>query len=194
MTTAVGQGQAVGALEEEGEKQWDILKPKVIGDGNTTYLERVKLLLTPWFSILLHRIYRPDNQRELHDHPWTFFSFIFWGWYREDTPGGMRVCRWFNFKLAEGLHSIRWTSRHPVWTLVFTGPRRRKWGFWVPVPGVWACPRCPYTYGRATFNANSGELRTGEPYWPEACPNDWTELVPVLRFVPWDEYPKLNAA
>lgn len=27
--------------------------------------------------------------------------------------------------------AIRECSRRPVWTLVFTGPKRRTWGFWV---------------------------------------------------------------
>lgn len=133
MTAAVGQGQA---LEEPGEKSWDILKPKIIGDGKTAYLERVTIILTPWFSILFHRINRPDNQRELHDHPWSFFSIVLRGWYGENVPrpgGGQQYKkrRWWNFKRAESRHSIRFVSRKPVVTLVFTGPRRRKWGFWV---------------------------------------------------------------
>lgn len=140
------------------------MSPRWIGDG---YLHRFQILMTPWFSIFFHRIYRADNQRDLHDHPWNFFSIILRGWYgenvpREDSRGQEYVKRrWFNFKVAEDRHSIRTVSRVPVWSLVFTGRRRRTWGFWV---------------------------RDTVPWGPCGLP------MPVERFVPWDQYEKLNDA
>lgn len=112
------------------QADWGFWVRRLIGDGKTTYIDRLTILLTPWFSIKLHRIYRPDQQRELHDHPWTFLSIVLWGHYLEDTPHGPRRCWWWNWKRAEDSHSIRETSRTPVWTLLFTGPRRRIWGFY----------------------------------------------------------------
>ncbi len=156
------EGDEVSQQNVEQARRWGILHRMLIGDGVSTYIDRLTLITTPWFSVKLHRIYRPDQQRELHDHPWSFFSVILRGWYEENIPCPIDVCqgpevahivsrcvRWWNWKPAEGRHSIRHVSRTPVWTLVFTGPRRRIWGFWV----------------------DGG-----------------------TRFVPWNEYEKLNEA
>jgi len=125
------------------ERRWGFWNRRDITDGKTVYMRRISLVTTPWFSIKLHRIYRPDGQRELHDHPWSFFSIVLRGWYEEDVPHRCnygdcffelcptrRKVRWWNWKRAEDRHSIRFVSRTPVWTLVFCAPARRVWGFW----------------------------------------------------------------
>lgn len=128
--------------EEDSERRWDFMRSSTIADGDNIYLKRLTLFTTPWFSIKLHRIYRPDQQRDLHDHPWHFLSFVLRGEYIEDVPDTdpcgrskgrreVRHIRWLNWKKAEDLHAISWVSRKPVWTLVITGVRRRTWGFFV---------------------------------------------------------------
>lgn len=130
--------------------RWAFMKRRKIGTEDDVYLDRVYVVQTPWFGIMFHRIFRPDNQRDLHDHPWSFLSIVLLGWYDEDVihqcpypdcafalcPSSRRV-RWFNFKRAEDRHSIRAVSRSPIWTLVFTGPKRRTWGFWVDSGTRW---------------------------------------------------------
>lgn len=120
-------------------KKWGFWERFLIGVEGDLYLDRLSLVRTPWFSIKLHRIYRPDRQRDLHDHPWNFLSLVLRGSYVEDVPcknpaspfTDSRRVRWWNWKRAEDRHSIREVSRSPVWTLVFCGPKRREWGFWV---------------------------------------------------------------
>lgn len=115
---------------------------KPIGD----YMDRW-VLETPWFSVRLHKIQRDDDARALHDHPWDFVSLILWGRYRELEPGGFCPCAVcgglrsrtrrigpLNIKRAEALHRLE-VVRGPVWTLCFTGPRRRQWGFQDPERG-----------------------------------------------------------
>lgn len=111
--------------------RWAFMRRRLIGLGDDIYIDRWYVIQTPWFGIMFHRIFRPDNQRDLHDHPWSFLSFIVRGSYIEDTPDGPKFRCLFNYKRAEDAHSIRQVSRSPIWTLVFTGPKRRKWGFWV---------------------------------------------------------------
>lgn len=113
------------------KKAWRFWHAFTIGYPNDPYLSRLTIIKTPWFSVKLHRIYRPDQQEDLHDHPWSFLSIIIWGHYLENTPDGYRRRWWFNWKRAEDRHSIREVSRRPVWTLVFCGRERREWGFWV---------------------------------------------------------------
>lgn len=117
--------------------RWAFMNRRLIGSDSDVYLDRLYVVQTPLFGVMLHRIYRPDNQRDLHDHPWNFFSVILLGHYVEDTAQGPKRRRWFNWKRAEDRHSIRECSRRPVWTLVFTGRKRRTWGFWVDSGTRW---------------------------------------------------------
>lgn len=59
--------------------------------GGSLYMRRWRFISTPWFGVRLHHIVRSDNDRELHDHPFTFLSFILAGGYfewrnRKDAP------------------------------------------------------------------------------------------------------------
>lgn len=123
--------------KEYSSPRWAFMMRRRIGIPGDVYLDRVYIVQTPWFGIMFHRIFRPDNQRDLHDHPWNFFSIILLGSYVEDTINGPRHRRWWNWKRAEDRHSIRECSRRPVWTLVFTGRKRRTWGFWVDGGARW---------------------------------------------------------
>lgn len=119
-----------------------MISKRIIRDmDGEPYLVRWNWRPCRWFSIKLHRILKADPGRDLHDHPWWFFSFVLWGSYVEEVPckkNGSRFLtrRWLNLKPARGLHRIIET-RGNVWTLVINGPRVRQWGFqtgrgWVP--------------------------------------------------------------
>lgn len=83
----------------------------------------------PWFGVRLHHILRSDDDRALHDHPWDFVSIILWGAYYEVLPDerGPQFRRWMIRHKAEDLHRL--VLHRPAWTLVFTGPKRKSWGF-----------------------------------------------------------------
>lgn len=109
----------------------------IILDGDL-YLSRLNLIATPWFSVKLHWIHRPDPDRDLHDHPWLFVALVLRGSYWEyeskdpaNTPGKLRLIKWFNFKNTKTGHRISQTVGN-VLTLVVTGPKDREkdWGFY----------------------------------------------------------------
>jgi hypothetical protein len=108
------------------------------------YMKRWEIVVTPWFSILLHRFETPDPRPTLHDHPWSFVSLILRGgyneqvgyWYTDRMAGPIRKRRWINVKRAGDFHAITNLLRVPTWTLMFTGWRRRKWGYLEP-GGKW---------------------------------------------------------
>jgi hypothetical protein len=95
------------------------------------------------FNLMIHRIVRPDEDRDPHDHPWWFVSLLFLGRYIEERfgpdgtrfevvsrrPGGLAR------RAATDLHRIDTLPDGEAWTLVLTGPRARKWGFMTP--GGW---------------------------------------------------------
>ena len=110
-------------------------------DDGSPYLVRWHLLLTPFGRVYLHRFLAPDAQCP-HDHPWPFVSLVLWGGYWEErygagqpAPDGRRLA-WRGrlsvaFRRAEDTHRVaRLHPTRPTWTLVVTGRRRRRWGFW----------------------------------------------------------------
>jgi len=102
-------------------------------EGNL-YLRRLHLISTPLFGIKLHWFKGPDPDRHLHDHPWSFISFVLKGGYIERVFGKTNRIRFFSIKRATDSHTIRSVESGTL-TLVFNGPKVRKWGFWVN--GTW---------------------------------------------------------
>lgn len=106
-----------------------------IGDAANPYMHRW-VLTTPWGTVRLHHIVRSDDDRCLHDHPWSFVSLILRGGYFDITADAERWCRAGTIvrHRAEDAHRLVVLPRSvgTTWTLVFTGPRRRKWGFHTP--------------------------------------------------------------
>lgn len=104
----------------------------VIGDN---YLRRWWIVpRNPFSNLYLHEFRRSDDDRALHDHPWTSTSFIIAGRYREHTPDGVfeRVAGDVVSRPAEALHRVELYPGESAVTLFFTGPIVRDWGFQCP--------------------------------------------------------------
>lgn len=118
---------------------WAFMESFDISKNGKPYLDRLRIIQTPWFSVLLHRIHTPDVDRDPHDHPWPFASLILSGGYREtvwDNPADLCVAHAATRRQGSW-HVMPMTSAHKIthvngalWTLVLTGPRRASWGFW----------------------------------------------------------------
>ena len=64
--------------------RWAFLSGLDIGAGGDPYLDRLRIIQTPWFGLYLHHIHRPDREPDPHDHPWWFASLVLTGWYEEE--------------------------------------------------------------------------------------------------------------
>lgn len=102
-----------------------------------------------WFpiSIRIHHIRRPDQDRDLHDHPWNARTFILRGAYDEVRPAWISHYDHIlaphyhrSFRRVEGdtvalkfgeYHRITEVSPGGAWTLFVTGKYRGTWGFLV---------------------------------------------------------------
>jgi len=115
----------------------------------------------PIFNIYLHKFCRSDDDRALHDHPWCNVSFVLKGEYLEIVPDSATrtykgVRRYINatdgklhanhtgilrrpfrpvFRFAKQPHRVMlfgYSNPVPCWSLFFTGPNLRTWGFYCP--------------------------------------------------------------
>jgi len=108
--------------------------------GQQPYLERYYLFLKDrkWFpfNVFLHKFLQSDPD-ELHDHPWPYFTLILRGGYWETTPKG-RFWRGPGHMRVNGPKSLHRVELEPgvcAWSLFFSGPKLREWGF--IVNGKW---------------------------------------------------------
>lgn len=89
-------------------------------------------------NIYLHHIIGPDEP-VYHDHPWNFRSIVLSGGYWERRPTGAvsrhTVGDTFVRGAQEGHYIDRLDSAIDTWTILFTGPVIREWGFWID--GKW---------------------------------------------------------
>ena len=99
------------------------------------YLERWILWLG--LNIRVHKFYRSDEDRALHDHPWAFITFPFQA-YEEDywDPHLRLVLRrtvkpWrFHYRPAKQRHMVIKVSDGPTWTFFMSWFKTNEWGFW----------------------------------------------------------------
>lgn len=100
---------------------------------------RYFLFRTPWFGTYLHHFLRSDNDRHVHDHPWSFITIPLSSGYWEHLPDGSKVWRRrFQplFRPAEWQHWVEITQPAGVWTFIVRFRKRRNWGFITPAGWV----------------------------------------------------------
>lgn len=88
-------------------------------------------------SIRLHHINRADHDRDLHNHPFDYRTFVIQGHYWEEIGGLLLPCvQWVHAgQTATGsatkFHRIGGVSAGGVWTVFMMGPNTDHWGFMV---------------------------------------------------------------
>ena len=95
--------------------------------------------IKPYPNIFIHKIFKSDEDRDPHDHPWWYVTVILSGGYWEYTPvfdsdgrGFNEVGRWRGpgsiiWRRATDLHRLE--MKAPTTTLFIHGWRKREWGF-----------------------------------------------------------------
>jgi hypothetical protein len=76
-------------------------------------LTRYHLVATRWFGIYLHHLHVSDEDRALHDHPWSFVTVLlssgYWEWTGRTLPGG--VTRIWRRRLSVLYHPAEYAHR-----------------------------------------------------------------------------------
>ena len=96
------------------------------------HFRRWQILKTRWFSIWLHGIYAPDEDKHLHNHPWDFKSLVLKGSYIEQTENGnitQRPGRFNSRNGKEDFHKILELKSPVIYTLFIVSPVKRTWGY-----------------------------------------------------------------
>jgi hypothetical protein len=112
----------------------------------SAYLQRWKIIKSRWGNIYLHRFLRSDDDRALHDHPWSNMSILLCGELVEHriAAGGVNLRNWLvpgnvvirlSGRTAHRLELVAEDQGATALTLFFTGPKYREWGFHCPDRG-----------------------------------------------------------
>lgn len=124
--------------------RWTFIAKEVDGIEQL-YLKRLRVIQTPLFSIYVHWIERPDEDRHPHDHPWTFWAFIVRGGYveRVGRPPQRNIffkdmdTRYLRTWKRFSFHKFRRADCHMITevkpgtiSLVFCGRRQKDWFFY----------------------------------------------------------------
>lgn len=117
---------------------WTLLSSYQVVRNGKLWLDRLRLVQTPWFGLYLHRIHSPDVDPDPHDHPWMFASLVLAGGYTESVWDSGNWSSWRVHERRRGsLHRMSTRQAHKItrvdgqlWTLVLVGPKVRTWGFW----------------------------------------------------------------
>jgi hypothetical protein len=108
---------------------------EIIGDS---YLRRWHVIpRNRFFNIYLHHFVGNDPGRALHDHPWHNATVVLKGGYAEEQydedgeifRGRLYSRGWIVLRSAGFAHRIVKVKPN-TWTLFFTGPWKRDWGFY----------------------------------------------------------------
>jgi hypothetical protein len=106
-----------------------------IGEKFTRY----QLLKTRWFNIYLHQLSAPKWHPQCHDHPWSFVAILLKSGYLEESVRDAGNGDWYHevkahkpgsilYRPAEFSHNVI-TPFGTSWSIIFTGPKVRQWGF-----------------------------------------------------------------
>ena len=108
------------------------MKVKTFTGVNGAYLTVYVLLRLGRLSVCVHHFHRGDEDRDCHDHPFSFLSIVFRGQYREHFYNGAYMDRGvFSARFRSSLHRHRIELlRKPCWTLCIKAAANREWGFW----------------------------------------------------------------
>lgn len=101
------------------------------------HFRRYRLLSTPWLRIYIHKICQSDQDKHMHDHPWSFFSFLLWGSYQEWSAfapnwNSVKEQVFPAYSLVRhhrtDAHRIRLLTPH-VWSFVVAWGKTYPWGY-----------------------------------------------------------------
>ena len=121
--------------------KWSLFGRQWVKINGRYMLKRLKIIQTPYFAILLTKIYRPDSERYPHTHFRSAVSFIISGGYVEKVYTEQEYLSSYHHRYHNrwSFHTIPKSIAHtitkvdkPLWTLLFAGRMKGEFVFWTP--------------------------------------------------------------
>lgn len=139
------KGEQVSGQRSPRWALWEWMKIPSTQNPGETYLDRLRIIQTPYFGVYVHWIHEPDSDRDPHDHPWNFLSFILRGGYTEyiwNNPSYHNDKAYKRRWLRGTWHKMRRGQAHRIdsleadtISLIFVGKRQGSWGFYTAQHG-----------------------------------------------------------
>lgn len=130
-------------------QRWGInTKMTLTNSDGAVYLQRRRIVQTPFLAVYVHDILSGDEDRCPHSHPFPFISAVLRGGYLEEVhfPGGTVLGKAYRFYHGRfSVHSFQRgngqvhridTVLPRTRTLVIAGRRKDSWGFFVDGEGL----------------------------------------------------------
>jgi hypothetical protein len=113
---------------------------RIVSKAGVLHFTRFAIIETRLFSIYLHKVYKEDEDKHMHNHPWTWCrAFRISGRYMElfaskaDPKPKLRVGG-RNSMRPDDYHKIHAVLDKPVVSIFLTGRRLDSWGYLVQNP------------------------------------------------------------
>lgn len=146
---------------------------------------------TRWGQLYIHVFYRPDQDRDPHDHPFPFWTFPLNQGYVEEVYNTHLHCftvvrvpaRRLSHRPARHTHRVTRTDtgRWPLITLVWRGNTERVWGFWChsASPSPMVRQRFWHSWKDYTLGSGNGTAPNiaNQPGTDELCPGTSKRVV-----------------
>ena len=108
---------------------------EIISKDGTLHFRRWRIVYTPWFTINVHGIYKADEDKHLHSHPWNFISIVLKGSYTEELEDDRYNLRYpgkIEKRTKDVFHKILELHSKSIYTLnIMWGTEEDKWGYQV---------------------------------------------------------------
>ena len=106
------------------------------------HFQRWSIFSSKKFSIYIHKIYKHDEDKFVHSHPWNLWTIILQGSYDEKLmlkEGKFKTVKrrflHFAFRSREAFHKIE-KVHEPVISLALVFGKRYSWGYWIKDHGI----------------------------------------------------------
>lgn len=104
-------------------------KRVIVNCARDPYLHRWYLLRSERLGVFIHKFVRSDEDRALHDHPWSFLVIPLWGGYIEHSDRPLTLDEWWaglsdwcesphELDLPAAAQQRRIAVRRRVWPLI----------------------------------------------------------------------------
>lgn len=102
----------------------------LIGDPACPILKRWTLK-TPFLKFRIHKFFANTHDRDTHDHPWPFLTFVLWGSYDDiNLDGKVDHLRIGSIRYRSAIHAHKtFAGPKGCITFVVSPYESREWGF-----------------------------------------------------------------